>query len=391
MNEEYYRVRAYIDEAALRYNIRQIRQKIGEKTWMLGVVKADAYGHGVENVVPILEEEGVQYLAVAILEEGIRIRQLGCRLPILLLGYTDPSQYADLLAYQLTPAIFHEDEAAFLSALAVKNGSKVRIHLKVDTGMGRIGLPCTDAGVAEALRIAALPGLEVEGLFTHFARADEKNKTEAEKQWRRYRSFLQELEKNGLTIPVRHAANSAAIMEYPPAWEEEAPAGAHWMVRAGIMLYGLYPSHEMDRAAMVLRPVLNLMSHVVHVKEVEDGTPIGYGGTYMAQGRRRIATIPVGYGDGYPRRFSGEGYVMIRGQRAPIAGRVCMDQMMVDVTGIPGVERGCPVTLIGEGVTAEDIADAIGTIHYEIVCQLSNRVPRVLKTEKNGIDREKVG
>lgn len=378
MKEKYYRARAYIDENALRHNIRLIRSAIGEDVWMLGVVKSNAYGHGVQNVVPILEEEGVNYLAVATVEEGEELRRQQTKLPILILGYTDPSQYEELLEYDLTPAIFHEEDAQILSELAQKRKKKARIHLKIETGMGRIGLPCSPEGYEEAVRIGKLPGLEVEGAFTHFARSDERDKSATDQQFERYQQFLEAMEREGIHIPVQHVSNSAAIMEYPRARENMGAQKYQWMVRAGIMLYGLYPSHEMDRQAMELWPVLSWKSHVVHIKDVETGTPIGYGGTYIAKEPRRIATVPVGYGDGYPRRLSNHGYVVINGQRAPITGRVCMDQIMVDVTGIDGVSRGCPVTLIGEGITAEEMADTIGTIHYEVVCQITGRVPRIL-------------
>jgi alanine racemase len=377
VEEEYYRTRVYIDKTALRHNIRLIRQTIGDSVWMLGVVKANAYGHGFRNIVPVLEEEGVKYLAVATVEEGIELRKEACRLPILLLGYTDPAQYEQVLSNDLTVALFHEADAKCLSDLALRRGTKAKAHIKMDTGMGRIGLPCSPEGYAEAVRIAALPGLSVEGAFTHLARADEKNKSITDQQVARYQAFLMAMEKAGVSIPLQHISNSAAIMEYPLARQNGEGQHYQWMVRAGIMLYGLYPSHEMDRERMELWPVLSWMSHVVHLKTVPAGTPIGYGGTYVASEERRIATIPVGYGDGYPRRLSNTGHVVIEGKRAPITGRVCMDQIMVDVTDIPEVRLGSPVTLIGEGITAEEIADQIGTIHYEVVCQITGRVPRV--------------
>ena len=253
--------------------------------------------------------------------------------------------------------------------------------MKLDTGMGRIGFECCDASVDAIERITQLPNLVVEGIFTHFARADEVDKSEADKQQKRYDEMLEKIETRGIHIPIHHTANSAAIMEYPQAHKlhTEKNKAVSWMVRAGIMLYGLYPSGEMDRAETKLDPVLSLISHVIHVKDVEDGTPIGYGGTYVAKGRRRIATIPVGYADGYPRHLSGIGYIKIRGKRAPIAGRICMDQFMADVTDIPGVAVGDEVELIGEDITAEEIADLTGTIHYELICQLTARVPRVSK------------
>lgn len=378
-NREYFRVRAYIDEDALRHNIRMARQKIGPDVLLLGTVKANAYGHGALNVAQILVEEGADYLSTAIIDESIELRQAGITLPILVLGYTDPSQYELALEYGIHVTIFSEAQARAFSEIAAAGGKTGLVHLKLDTGMGRIGFECSEASVDAIERITKLPHLSVEGIFTHFARADEVDKSEAERQQQRYDDMLMRLEKRGIVIPIRHTANSAAIMEYPAAHRlhNEKNKAVKWMVRAGIMLYGLYPSDEMDKEQTELHPVLSLISHVIHLKEVEDGTPIGYGGTYVAKGRRRIATIPVGYADGYPRRLSGIGYVKIRNQRAPIAGRICMDQFMVDVTDIPGVALGDKVELIGEDVTAAEIAQLTGTIHYELTCQLTNRVPRV--------------
>ncbi len=378
-NQEYFRVRAYIDEEALRHNIRTARQKIGADVLLLGTVKANGYGHGALTVAKILAEEGADYLSTAIIEEAVALRKAGIQLPILVLGYTDPSQYAQALRHQIHLTIFSESQAQALSKLAAAGGKTGLVHLKLDTGMGRIGFACCESSVDAIERISRLPGLSLEGIFTHFARADEIDKSEAGRQQQRYDDMLERLEKRGIKIPIHHTANSAAIMEYPAAHRlhTEKNSAVKWMVRAGIMLYGLYPSQEMDQEQTRLKPVMSLVSHVVHLKEVDDGAPIGYGGTYVAQGCRRIATIPVGYADGYPRRLSGIGYVKIRNQRAPIAGRICMDQFMVDVTDIPGVSLGDEVVLIGEGVTAEEIADLTGTIHYELTCQLTDRVPRV--------------
>lgn len=379
--KEYFRVRAYIDEEALRRNIRTVRQKIGPDVLMLGTVKANAYGHGAERVARILQEEGADYLSTAILEEAVSLREAGAELPILVLGYTDPSQYDLALEHRIHLTIFSEQQAQVLSQKAAAGGKIGRIHLKLDTGMGRIGFACSGSSVDAIERIARLPNLSLDGIFTHFARADEEDKSEAARQQQRYDDMLERIEARGIHIPIHHTANSAAIMEYPQAHRLriEKNSAVSWMVRAGIMLYGLYPSGEMDRQQTKLYPVLSLISHVVHVKEVEDGTPIGYGGTYVAKGCRRIATIPVGYADGYPRRLSGIGYIKIRGQRAPIAGRICMDQFMADVTDIPEVSVGDEVELIGTDVTAEEIAELTGTIHYELICQLTARVPRVSK------------
>ncbi len=377
---EYYRVRAEISEKALRANFREIRKKLDPSVLVLSVVKADAYGHGADLVAPLLEKEGSDYFAVATAEEGVSLRKIGISRPILVLGYTDPSEFELLLENQLTAAMFHADDARALSALAISRKSRAKVHLKIETGMGRIGLSCSREGFAEAIEIAQLPGLEVEGIFTHFARADEADKTPAVIQNERFNEFCEELEEQGIAIPIRHCANSASIMEFP---EAAAPGdGFTRMVRAGIMLYGLYPSHEMKRppkrGAMRLCPVMSLKSHVVHLKTVPAGTPIGYGGTFVTERESVIATVPVGYADGYNRALSNAGFAVIDGMRVPVVGRVCMDQLMLDVTELSGVERGDEVTLMGEGYGAEEMADTVGTIHYELTCQFSPRVKRVL-------------
>ena len=378
---EYFRVRAYIDEKALRHNIRIVREKIGPQVLLAGVVKADAYGHGVQYVAPILEQEGADYFAVATIEEAVELRELGITHPILILGYTDPAQYTEALEHQIHITIYEEWQARTLSEAAVKQRKKGLAHIKLETGMQRIGFACSEESVQKIKNIMRLPQLSIDGIYTHFARADEADKSQARQQQSCYDTFLDCLEKEGVWIPLHHTANSAAIMEYRAAYEtadlEKQPVSKK-MARAGVMLYGLYPSAEMDICETSLKPVLSLISHVVHLKDVQTGTAIGYGGAYVTTRPSRIATIPVGYGDGYPRRLSNIGYVMIRGKKAPITGRVCMDQFMVDVTDIPQVQLGDEVTLIGEGVPAMRLAELTDTIHYELVCQLTKRVPRVL-------------
>ena len=378
-DQENFRVRAYIDEDALRHNIREVRRKIGPDVMLLGTVKANGYGHGALQTARILLEEGADYLSTAIIEEAVELRNAGIRAPILVLGYTDPSQYELALQQGIHVTIFSEEQAQILSKKAAAGEKAGLVHLKLDTGMGRIGFDVSEDSVDAIERIMKLPGLAVEGIFTHFARADEIDKKEVMRQQQRYDDMLGKLSERGIHIPIHHTANSAAIMEYPAAHRlhTEQNKGIRWMVRAGIMLYGLYPSEEMDRQQTNLKPVMSLLSHVVHLKEIEDGTPIGYGGAYVANGRRRIATIPVGYADGYPRRLSGIGYVKIRNQRVPIAGRICMDQFMVDVTDIPEVAIGDEVVLMGENITADEIALLTETIHYELICQLTDRIPRV--------------
>lgn len=382
MSQEYFRVRAYIDEAALRHNIRVIKEKIGPEVAWIGVVKSNAYGHGVENVVPILEEEGARFLAVACLDEALKLRSLGWQYPILILGYTDESEYREALKADVRLTIYRTDQALALNQAAETMGKQAPIHVKIETGMARIGFACTKEAAKKIAEIARLPYIQAEGLFTHFARADEVNKEQAEMQLSRFTSMVNYLEEEGCRIPLHHTANSAAIMEYPASHREYSYMGSKAMARAGIMLYGLYPSGEMSREDTELKPVLSLISHVIHVKEVPAGTPIGYGGTYVTEAPSRIATIPVGYGDGYPRRASNRGHVLIGGKVAPIRGRVCMDQMMVDVTEIPDVKPGDKVELIGPGLGADQLAEWADTISYEIVCQLTGRVPRVLQPSK---------
>lgn len=378
---EYFRVRAYIDEKALRHNMRIVREKIGSQVLLAGVVKADAYGHGVRLVAPILEQEGADYFAVATLEEAIELRELGITHPILILGYTDPEQYADALQHQIHITIYEQQQAKTFSEAAVRQRQQGLAHIKLETGMQRIGFECSEESLQKIKDIMKLPQLSIDGIYTHFARADEADKAQVKQQQDRYDTFLARLEKENIRIPLHHTANSAAIMEYPAAYQtdEAKKQGTNEkMARAGVMLYGLYPSEEMDISRTSLKPVLSLISHVVHLKEVPAGVPIGYGGTYITTRPSRIATIPVGYGDGYPRRLSNIGYVMIQGKKAPITGRVCMDQFMVDVTDIPQAQLGDEVTLIGEGVSAMHLAELTDTIHYELVCQLTKRVPRVL-------------
>jgi len=271
------------------------------------------------------------------------------------------------------------DMAEELSETAVRLRKALKIHIKVDTGMTRIGIRPDEEGVLFVKRLMELPGIEIEGIFTHFARADEKDKTSARAQFEAFTAFTERLERElSLYIPLKHCANSASIIELPETQLD--------MVRAGIILYGLWPSDEVNRETVKLRPLLSLYSHIVSVREVPAGTSVSYGGTYVTDKRRRIATVPVGYGDGYPRGLSGKGTVLIRGRRAPVCGRICMDQFMVDVTDIEGVKEGDLVTLIGsdggERITMEELGELSGRFNYELACNLSGRVPRIYRRGK---------
>ncbi len=368
----YTRVYAPIDLDAAAYNMQSMKKNLTPGTGMVGVVKADGYGHGSVPIAKAIEPY-VEGYAVATAEEALLLRRHGISKWILILGVTHPAHYKALLEADIRPAIFTMEQAKPLSDLAVQAGKTASIHLALDTGMSRIGMTPDEAGADLAAAIAGLPGIRAEGLFTHFARADETDKRWAREQYERYLHFVELLAERGIQIPMKHCANSAAILDLPEMGLD--------LVRAGISIYGLYPSDEVDRQAVPLRPVMGLKSLVTYVKTIQAGQAVSYGGTFVAEQEMTVATVPVGYGDGYPRNLSGKGRVLIHGQAAPILGRVCMDQFMVDVTGIAGVEPGTEVTLIGKDgdqeITVEEIARTGGGFHYEIVCDIGKRVPRV--------------
>lgn len=370
--KNYTRVYAPVDLDAVVYNMESMRRNISPDCGIIGVVKTDGYGHGAVPVAKAMAPY-VKGYAVATVDEALNLRRHSIEKPILVLGVTHKSRYGDLIRQDIRPAIFTMEQAEPLSELAVQAGKTVNIHLAVDTGMGRIGMAPDEEGARLAVRIASLPGICVEGMFTHFAKADEADKKAAECQLEKYLHFVELLKVRNLEIPVKHCSNSAGIIDLP---------GANLnMVRAGISIYGMYPSDEVDKTAVSLRPVMGLKSFVTYVKTLEPGQPISYGGTFVTEVPTRVATIPVGYGDGYPRNLSGKGYVLIHGKKAPILGRVCMDQFMVDVTNIPGVDVDTEVTLIGkdgkEQILAEDLSALCGRFHYELVCDIGKRVPRV--------------
>ena len=352
-------------------NMEAMKSNISLETKLLAVIKTDGYGHGAAQIASVLEPLSYVWgYATATPEEAHLLRVGGIRKPILILAYTFPYCYEMLAENEIRPAVFREDTLAQLEEAAVKTGKNIKVHIKVDTGMGRIGIAPDESGLDFVEKLLACPHLEPEGIFTHFARADEKDKANARGQLESFVRFAERVEDRfGIHIPMKHCSNSAGILELPEANLD--------MVRAGITLYGLYPSDEVSKDIIPLKPVLSLHSHVVYIKDVLPGQSISYGGTFTASKPMRVATIPVGYGDGYPRSLSGKGYVMIRGQKAPILGRVCMDQFMVDVTHIPECKNGDPVTLIGEGITAEELGNLSGRFNYELVCDLGKRIPRV--------------
>ncbi|MDE6602749.1 MAG: alanine racemase [Lachnospiraceae bacterium] len=380
MLEKYERVYAAVDLSAVLENMERMHKALSPQTKMIGVIKADGYGHGA---VPIGRElEKLPYVfgcATATAEEAFILRRAGLTKPILVLGYTFPYSYEELILQEIRPAVFRRDALETLDACAGRMGKKAVVHVKVDTGMSRIGIRPDEEGLAFMEWLSGLGHIEVEGIFTHFARADERDQTAALAQLTRFTAFAEEAERRmGRQIPLKHCSNSAGILTLPQANLS--------LVRAGITLYGLSPSPEVTRDILSLRPVLTLKSHLVYVKEIGAGTPVSYGGTFVAPDRMRIATVPVGYGDGYPRSLSGRGSVLIRGRRAPILGRICMDQFMVDVSDIPGVAEGDEATLIGadggDEITMEELGELSGRFNYELACDLGRRIPRVYLKEK---------
>ncbi len=375
--DSYARVWAEVDLDAIEGNLCSMKRNIGADTRIMAVVKADGYGHGA---VPIARRvEGLDFLwgfAVATGEEAHELRRAGIEKPILVLGYTFPYSYRMFAEEEIRPAVFREDSLEELSEAARLAGRKIKVHIKVDTGMGRIGIAPDDTGIAFVQRLLQYDWLEPEGIFTHFARADERDKGSAKAQLKLFCGFVERVERETkISIPLKHCSNSAGILEMPSANLE--------VVRAGIALYGLTPSREVDMGQAPLSPALSLYSHIVYVKTLHKGQSVSYGGTFTAKGDMRVATVPLGYGDGYPRSLSGRGYVLIRGKRAPILGRICMDQFMVDVTAIEGAGEGDRVTLIGrdgeEEIDAVSLGELSGRFHYELMCGLGRRIPRVYR------------
>lgn len=369
--ESYQRVRVDIDLDAAVENMKNMKENLRPETKMMAVVKTDGYGHGAPQIASVLEPlDFVWGYATATFEEAHLLRMAGIRKPILILSYSFPYCYPMLAENEIRPAVFREDTLEELEEVARKTGKKIKVHVKVDTGMGRIGISPDDAGMEFVKKLLSLSDVELEGIFTHFARADETDKSNAMNQLRVFQAFVERVENTyGIQIPFKHCSNSAGILEIPEANMD--------LVRAGITLYGLYPSDEVRKDLVPLKPVLSLHSHVVYVKDLKPGQSVSYGGTFTADKAMRVATIPVGYGDGYPRSLSSKGWVLIHGKKAPILGRVCMDQFMVDVSDVPECKNGDEVTLIGEGITAEALGDLSGRFNYELVCDLGKRIPRV--------------
>lgn len=358
-----------IDLDAIRENIETVRRKTG--TAVMAVVKADAYGHGAVPVAQHLRDI-CSFFGVSSAAEALELRQAGLDNPILILGHTPVDAFPLVVEQEIRPAIFRWEDALALSEEAQRQGKTAKFHFAVDTGMSRIGFQAEEDAAELCCRIAGLPGLCPEGLFSHFATADCADLSKAREQARKFDWFCDLLKQRGLEIPIRHMNNSAGLMNFTDQYD---------MVRCGIVTYGLYPSPEVDPKLLPLKPALSWHSHISHVKTLPAGREVSYGGLYVTREDTRVATIPVGYADGYWRSLSGRFYVLIHGRRAPILGRVCMDQLMVDVTHIPQTQPGDPVTLVGrdgdEVITVEQIAGEAGSFNYEFICGISRRVPRV--------------
>lgn len=370
-----YRACAEINLDALEHNIREIKSVIGNETKLMCVIKTNAYGHGAVVLARELAAMGTDSFAVATVEEGIELRNHGIEQPILVLGFVAKEQYMDMIRYHIMPAVFTYSMAKDIDAVASAMHTVADIHIKIDTGMSRIGFKAEPATVARIVMMnSLLKNIRIQGIFTHFACADCADDDMTMEQMLQLDAVISGLERNGVHIPVKHCANSAAIIRYPGMSMN--------MVRAGIIIYGLYPSEEVDKNILHLQPVMRLKSHVVCIKTVVPGTTVGYGATFVCQRPTKIATVSIGYGDGYPRALSNKGRVLIGSQSWPIIGRICMDQLMVDVTDADyEIKQGDEVVLVGsqgsECISVEEVAAINGSFNYEFVCNVNRRVPRV--------------
>ena len=368
------RVKAVVSLDAIAHNFAEMKKNIAKGTKIVAVIKADGYGHGAEAIARLIEDyDYIWGFAVATPEEALQLRTFGVKKPILILGIVFEEYFTEMIAKEIRLTVCTYEMAQKLSEEAQRQGRDVHIHIGLDTGRSRIGFADRQESVEEIKKLSQLPNLKIEGMFTHFARADETDRSPAIDQLNRYLNFAKLLEDAGIQIPMKHCSNSAGIIRVP-----EANLNA---VRAGITIYGIYPSNEVERDIVKLIPAMELKSHISYIKTVEPGAAFSYGGTFTAKKEMKVATIPVGYADGYPRSLSNKGWVLIHGKKAPILGRVCMDQFMVDITKIPDAKAGDEVTLIGkdgkEFISIEKFGDLSGRFSYEFACDISKRVPRV--------------
>ena len=362
-----------MDLDALAHNMREIRRLAEKDALVTTVIKADGYGHGAKKIAQTLLDNGADRFAIAVLDEGIELRNAGFGVPILILGFTDKERAEEIVSFNLEQAVYSWELAEAISKAAVKQNKTAKIHIKVDTGMGRIGLKTDRDSVQLIKKISQLPNIVIEGIFTHFAVADALDKAYTEEQYAKFTWICKELERENVRINVKHCGNSATIIDLPEMHLN--------MVRAGIILYGLKPSDEVMLDKIELKQVMSLKVRITHVKEIEAGQSVSYGRRFIAEKKSKIASLPVGYADGYTRMLSGKAEALVKGRRVPVVGRICMDQCMIDVTGIEDVKVGDEVVLFGkqgEGfIHIDELAEKLDTINYEIVCMISRRVPRV--------------
>ncbi len=373
-----HRTWAEVDLDAIAHNIKEIRKIANPSAQLMAVVKADAYGHGFLEVTKTLLENGADRLAVATLREGEQLRSRGVQVPILVLGALMEEDIEDYINFNITPNVFSYETAHAISYIAEKKEKVTKIHIKLDTGMSRIGFLTGDNNekvVEEIIKISKLPYIEIEGIFSHFSTSDEYDDSYTRLQFKRFMDVINMLEEREIHIPIKHICNSAAIMMYPEMHLD--------MVRPGVILYGMYPSDEVDKSKLDLKPAMTLKAKVTLVKEVEPGRGVSYGKEYITDKVTKIATVPIGYADGYLRRLAKEGKMIVHGQQVPIIGRICMDQCMIDVTNVHNIERGDEVILFSDkGITVDDLARWLDTINYEVTCVIGKRIPRIYK--KNG-------
>lgn len=357
----------------LAHNIKEVRKVTRKEAKIMAVVKADGYGHGAIMAAKTFLQNGGDRLAVATLSEAIELRRAGITEPLLILGYTPTYQADKVLEKDIVQTVYNYEQAKVISDVAKSINKTGKIHIKIDTGMSRLGFMVTDESVMEIINIYELPNIEVEGIFTHFAVADERDKKVTKEQFNKFDWLVKKLEGHGVKIPIKHVSNSAAIIDLPEYNLD--------MVRAGIMLYGLYPSHEVNKSRVNLKPAMTLKAKISHIKDVPKGTGVSYGHIHVTEQASKIGTLPIGYADGFTRMLTNKGEAGIKGERAPIVGRICMDQCMIDISHIKNVNVGDEVILFGDGKDnsphIDDVAEKLGTINYEIVCMVSKRVPRV--------------
>ncbi len=375
--EKAQRVYAEIDMDAILHNVAEMKRHRRGNAKLIPVIKADGYGHGAEGIAQYLEEDDFIYgFCVATAEEAFSLRDAGVQKPILALSHVFPYANEDMINADVRFTIFRRDTIVSVNEAARRVGKKAKVHIKVETGMNRIGIRPDDEGLEFVKAVASCEWIEIEGIYTHFSKADETDKTYTEMQIRTFLDFVHRINSElNLEIPLKHCCNSAGIIRFPEAHMD--------LLRAGIILYGIYPSDEVERDVLDIKQALSLHSNIAYIKDVYPGEAIGYGGAYIADRKMKVGTVPVGYGDGYPRELSDKGYVIIRGQKAPILGRICMDQFMVDVSAIEGVQEDDNVILVGKDgeleISVDDISAQSGRFNYEFVCGLNKRIPRVIK------------